>query len=248
MPAACGRPTELSDLSRGGPSAALAASIDRPRAATQIAGRRSQPMRMPDPDRDVIARRAAIAADLRQIVPGEGVIDDEDERRAYECDGLTAYRQLPMLVVLPSTTAAGVARPALLQRAQAQGRAARRRHLALGRRAAARRRHPAGPRQVQPHPRDRLREPLRRRAARRHQPRHHQRRPARRLLLRPRSVEPDRLHHRRQRRRELRRRALPEIRPHHQQRAGRRAGADRRRRWSASAASIWTPTATICWA
>jgi glycolate oxidase len=61
-------------------------------------------MRMPDPDRDVIARRAAIAADLREIVPGEGVIYDEDERRVYETDGLTAYRELPLLTVLPSTT------------------------------------------------------------------------------------------------------------------------------------------------
>jgi glycolate oxidase len=41
---------------------------------------------------------------LNRIVPGEGVILDEDERRAYESDGLTAYRQSPLLVVLPSTT------------------------------------------------------------------------------------------------------------------------------------------------
>ena len=61
-------------------------------------------MRMPDPDRDVIARRAAIASDLRRIVPGEGVIADEDERRVYESDGLTAYRELPLLTVLPSDT------------------------------------------------------------------------------------------------------------------------------------------------
>jgi len=32
------------------------------------------------------------------------VIDSENELRAYECDGLTAYRQLPMVVVLPETT------------------------------------------------------------------------------------------------------------------------------------------------
>src|SRR5690606_14081513 len=31
-------------------------------------------------------------------------IVDEDERRAYESDGLTAYRQIPLVVVLPSTT------------------------------------------------------------------------------------------------------------------------------------------------
>jgi glycolate oxidase len=60
---------------------------------------------MPAPDEGVIARRAAIAAALRAIVPGEGVIDSEEGRRPFECDGLTAYRQLPMLVVLPETTA-----------------------------------------------------------------------------------------------------------------------------------------------
>ena len=60
---------------------------------------------MPLPDQAVLARRAEIVAALRRIVPGEGVIDSESERRAYETDGLTAYRQLPMVVVLPSTTA-----------------------------------------------------------------------------------------------------------------------------------------------
>jgi glycolate oxidase len=61
-------------------------------------------MRMPTPDAAVIARRAEIAAALSQIVPGEGVILAEEERRAYETDGLTAYRQVPLLAVLPSTT------------------------------------------------------------------------------------------------------------------------------------------------
>jgi glycolate oxidase len=52
----------------------------------------------------VLGRREEIVAALRKIVPGEGVIVSESERRAYETDGLTAYRQLPMIVVLPSTT------------------------------------------------------------------------------------------------------------------------------------------------
>ena len=60
---------------------------------------------MPEPDRSVIARRAEIARDLRGIVPGEGVIDDAEACRAYETDGLTAYKQLPLLVVLPETVA-----------------------------------------------------------------------------------------------------------------------------------------------
>jgi glycolate oxidase len=62
-------------------------------------------MRMPTPDSAVIARRAEIAAALRRIVPGEGVIFEEDARRAYESDGLTAYHQPPLLAVLPSDTA-----------------------------------------------------------------------------------------------------------------------------------------------
>jgi len=60
-------------------------------------------MRMPDPDRDVLSKRTEIIAALRRIVPGEGVIAEEEELRAYECDGLTAYRQLPMIVVLPES-------------------------------------------------------------------------------------------------------------------------------------------------
>ena len=59
---------------------------------------------MPDLDRAVLARRQDIVLALREIVPGEGVIADEDELRPYETDGLTAYRQLPMIVVLPETT------------------------------------------------------------------------------------------------------------------------------------------------
>jgi glycolate oxidase len=59
---------------------------------------------MPPADRAVLSRREEIIAALRQIVPGEGVITAEEERRAYESDGLTAYRQLPMIVALPSTT------------------------------------------------------------------------------------------------------------------------------------------------
>ncbi|WP_395677462.1 FAD-linked oxidase C-terminal domain-containing protein [Inquilinus sp.] len=62
-------------------------------------------MKMPVPDAAIMARREEIAAALRAIVPGEGVITAESERRAYESDGLTAYRTLPMIVVLPSTTA-----------------------------------------------------------------------------------------------------------------------------------------------
>ena len=60
-------------------------------------------LQMPLPDQRVLARRDEIIKALRQIVPGEGVIDAQHELRPYESDGLTAYRQPPMVVVLPET-------------------------------------------------------------------------------------------------------------------------------------------------
>ncbi|HEY6994618.1 MAG TPA: FAD-linked oxidase C-terminal domain-containing protein [Xanthobacteraceae bacterium] len=59
---------------------------------------------MPEPDSTILERRDGITATLRSIVPGEGVIATEPGMRPYESDGLTAYRQLPMVVVLPETT------------------------------------------------------------------------------------------------------------------------------------------------
>ena len=61
-------------------------------------------VRMPELDAEILGRRDRIVAALRSIVPGEGVIAGEREMRPYETDGLTAYRQLPMVVVLPETT------------------------------------------------------------------------------------------------------------------------------------------------
>ena len=60
---------------------------------------------MPKADSETLARRAEIVADLSAIVPGEGVVDAVNEMRAFESDGLTAYRQLPLVVVLPETVA-----------------------------------------------------------------------------------------------------------------------------------------------
>ncbi len=56
-------------------------------------------------DRDTLARRAEIAAALRRILPACSVIDDPVALAPYESDALTAYRQPPMLVALPSSTA-----------------------------------------------------------------------------------------------------------------------------------------------
>ncbi len=58
---------------------------------------------MPPPDAATLARRAEIVAAMRRIVPGEGVIDEIEALRPYESDALTAYAQIPLLVVLPET-------------------------------------------------------------------------------------------------------------------------------------------------
>jgi glycolate oxidase len=60
---------------------------------------------MPKPDAATLSLRAEIVADMRIIVPGEGVVDAANEMRVFESDGLTAYRQLPLVVVLPETVA-----------------------------------------------------------------------------------------------------------------------------------------------
>jgi glycolate dehydrogenase FAD-linked subunit len=48
-------------------------------------------------------RQAEVAGRLRRLLPSEAVLHAEEDTRSYECDGLSAYRQLPMVVVLPSS-------------------------------------------------------------------------------------------------------------------------------------------------
>jgi len=44
-----------------------------------------------------------VAHALRAFLPSRAVLFEEEDTRPYECDGLTAYRQLPMVVALPET-------------------------------------------------------------------------------------------------------------------------------------------------
>ncbi len=60
-------------------------------------------LKMPIPDASTINHRSDIVSALQRIVPGEGVIETRNEMSVYESDGLTAYRQMPLVVVLPST-------------------------------------------------------------------------------------------------------------------------------------------------
>ena len=61
-------------------------------------------MEMPRPDPKALARRSELIKELRRFLPPEHIIADQASLRAYECDGLTAYKQRPMLVALPETT------------------------------------------------------------------------------------------------------------------------------------------------
>lgn len=58
----------------------------------------------PEPDAGILARRDEIIAGLARLVPAEALVTSEDERRAFDTDALTAYRKMPLAVVLPSTT------------------------------------------------------------------------------------------------------------------------------------------------
>lgn len=61
-------------------------------------------MEMPLPDAAILSRKAAIVAQLLQVLPADAVIHDPAETRAYECDALTAYRCAPLCAVLPRST------------------------------------------------------------------------------------------------------------------------------------------------
>ncbi|MDQ5960395.1 MAG: glycolate oxidase [Pseudomonadota bacterium] len=49
--------------------------------------------------------KRAILARLKTVLPPHLLLVEEEELRPYECDGLTAYRAMPLLVVLPETEA-----------------------------------------------------------------------------------------------------------------------------------------------
>uniref|UniRef100_UPI0025D93357 FAD-linked oxidase C-terminal domain-containing protein n=1 Tax=Roseinatronobacter sp. TaxID=1945755 RepID=UPI0025D93357 len=61
-------------------------------------------MEMPIPNASVMSKRDRVLTRLAQVMPTEALITDEAERRAYDCDALTAYRCLPLAVTLPTST------------------------------------------------------------------------------------------------------------------------------------------------
>ena len=173
-------------------------------------------LRMPEPDAVVLARRVQIAEDLRAMLPADSVIADEHQRRVYESDGLTAYRQLPMIVVLPETTAqvsqvlkyCSENNVKIVPRGAGTSLSGGALPLADG--------VTLGLGKFKQVLDIDLPNSLRRRPAGRHQSGRDPGGPAPGLLLRPGPLQPDRLHHRRKRGGEFWGRALPQIWHHHQ--------------------------------
>jgi glycolate oxidase len=58
----------------------------------------------PAPNPAILARADAIRGALKALLPEECVVVDEAGRRAFETDALTAYRRMPLAVVLPRTS------------------------------------------------------------------------------------------------------------------------------------------------
>ena len=81
------------------PGAAGSATVDPADAAAQPASDRHADLAA----RPSAARQREVVERLRAIVPAHCLLYREEDTRPYECDGLSAYRQLPMVVVLPET-------------------------------------------------------------------------------------------------------------------------------------------------
>ena len=176
---------------------------------------------LPEPKAGVLARRDEIVAAIcKRLLPDSGVISEALRLKPYETDGLAAYRQPPMVVVLPETTEQVAAVLAYCHRngipvvprgagtSLSGGALPTADCVVIGMMRMSR--------ILEIDYADRFAVVQ----AGRHQPQHHQCRAGAGLLLRARSVEPARLHDRRQRQHELGRRPLPEIRRHRQQPAG----------------------------
>jgi glycolate dehydrogenase FAD-linked subunit len=52
-----------------------------------------------------VARQRAVVAALAAFLPESALLYEREDVQPYECDGLSAYRQLPMVVALPQTEA-----------------------------------------------------------------------------------------------------------------------------------------------
>jgi len=59
---------------------------------------------MPKIDRKIVRRKNNIVKDLKQIIKCENILEHPDELKPFETDGLSAYKQMPLIVVFPENT------------------------------------------------------------------------------------------------------------------------------------------------
>ena len=60
-------------------------------------------LQMPKVDSSILSSRDRIIFDIEKIIDPKNVLSHQDEIRPYETDALSAYKQAPLLVVLPET-------------------------------------------------------------------------------------------------------------------------------------------------
>ena len=60
-------------------------------------------LQMPKVDSSIMSKRDTIISDVEKIVNPNNVLSHQDEIKPYETDALAAYKQKPLLVVLPET-------------------------------------------------------------------------------------------------------------------------------------------------
>ena len=60
-------------------------------------------LQMPKIDSSILSKKDKIVSDIGRIINPKNVLSHPDELRPFETDGLTAYRQMPLVVVMPET-------------------------------------------------------------------------------------------------------------------------------------------------
>ena len=61
-------------------------------------------LKMPKVDKQILKDKDKIIKDISDFTNAENILAEHEELKPYETDGLTAYKQIPMIVVLPENT------------------------------------------------------------------------------------------------------------------------------------------------
>ena len=60
-------------------------------------------LQMPKVDSSILSKKDKIVSEMGRMINPKNVLSHPDELRPFETDGLTAYRQMPLVVVMPET-------------------------------------------------------------------------------------------------------------------------------------------------